>query len=198
MCAAPLLRVICATNPCTWASASWIVARIGAPRAHTPSQQSSLERFPWNFAEIAGIFNFWDVGRRFRVRVYRRLCWSSGAHPSAHRRGERGCQNLSDVSGQRGWWLGFPRRTAAALSFLGPECDVEKAKLSSVSFFHFGKKDDGFGRSLVLVPLRSCSVFSFLILTALLVAIYQGLEGGHFCSSLSFLFSRVSLLSVIV
>jgi hypothetical protein len=49
-------------------------------------------------------------------RVYRRLCWSSGAHPSAHRQGERGCQNLSDVSGQRRW-LGFPWRTAAALSF---------------------------------------------------------------------------------
>lgn len=140
MCAAPLLRVICATNPCTWASASWIVARIGAPRAHTPSQQSSLERFPWNFAEIAGIFNFWDVGRRFRVRVYRRLCWSSGAHPSAHRRGERGCQNLSDVSGQERLvaWLSTENRRRS--QFLGPECDVEKAKLSSVSFFSFWEK----------------------------------------------------------
>ena len=91
-------------------------------------------------------------------------------------------------------WLSTENRRRS--QFLGPECDVEKAKLSSVSFFQFGKKDDGFGRSLVLVPLRSCSVFSFLILTALLVAIYQGLEGGHFCFSLFFLFSRVSLLSV--
>lgn len=45
-------------------------------------------------------------------------------------------KNLSDVSGQRGW-LGFPWRTATPLSFLGPECDLEKAKLSSVFFFLF-------------------------------------------------------------
>jgi len=127
-------------------------------------------------------------------RVYRRLRWSSGAHPSAHRRGERGCQNLSDVSGQRRW-LGFPWRTAAALSFWA--LSVILRRRSWVLFlFSFWEKDDGVGRSLVLVPLRSRSVFSCLILTALLVAIYQGLEGGHFCFSPSFLFSRVSLLSV--
>jgi len=91
-------------------------------------------------------------------------------------------------------WLSMENRRRSQL--LGPECDLEKAKLSSVSFFILGK---GWWGWEIFGSCTSSFTFRFFlpyIDCFTCCHFYQGLEGGHFCFSPSFLFSRVSLLSV--